>query len=362
MFAPLFLALDQTGPTERVLALVVSVLAVALLTYGGVLLVHRLGRVRRWLPKGFRFVRRVAPPLCLLMATLTARVLLVELGLSVDGGLTLLDALAIALGAWIVMTLVSGVRWWLNAEFDIRRADNLRERRIHTQLGFIEKIVDVAIILGAVAAMLHQAPWGRTLGTSLIASAGVVSVIIGFAAQRTIANLIAGFQIAFTQPMRIDDAVVVEEEWGWIEEITLTYVVVRIWDQRRLVLPITYFIEKPFQNWTRTSGQILGSVHLTVSHEASFDRIEERFNALLDDNELWDRDARVLQVVESNERSVTLRALMTAKDSPSCWDLRCDVRRGLLEFIAQEHPDALPSIRLRSVPGSETSRSERAVA
>jgi small-conductance mechanosensitive channel len=229
-------------------------------------------------------------------------------------------------------------------------------------LGFIEKIIDVAVILGAVAAMLHQVPWGRTLGTSLLASAGVASVIIGFAAQRTLANLIAGFQIAFTQPMRIDDAVVVEDEWGWIEEITLTYVVVRIWDRRRLVLPITYFIEKPFQNWTRTSGQILGSVHLTVSHEASFDRIEERFNALLDTNELWDRDARVLQVIESSERSVTLRALMTAKDSPTCWDLRCAIRRGLLEFMAKEHPAALPSIRLRSVPGIESPESERAVA
>jgi small-conductance mechanosensitive channel len=317
------------------------------LTYLCLFLLHALSRGAPWAPPGFSLLRRLSPPLCLLAASIAGRVILPEMNVVSDAEKPGLNMLVIGLGAWCVITGVSGLRYWLHAQFDINQADNLRARGVHTQLGFIEKLIDLAVVISAVAAILYQVSWGRMLGTSLIASAGVASLIIGLAAQKTLTNLIAGFQIAFTQPIRLDDAVVVEDEWGWVEEITLTYVVVRIWDKRRLVLPITHFIEKPFQNWTRTSGQILGSVHLVVSHGASFDALERRFNELLEASERWDGEARVLQVVDCDERHVTLRALMTARDSPTCWDLRCEVRRGLLEFINQHHPDALPHLRVR---------------
>ncbi len=333
------------SPTEKWVWLLTLVACCALLSYGLVWALQAIGRRGKWLPLRFALLRRLAPPVCLLVSSAAAALLVKALGLG-DRSPVGVNLSAIFASAWTAMTLINGARHWLNEHLDIHQSDNLRARSIRTQLAFIEKVLDLAVLLSAAAAMLYQFSWGRTLGTSLLASAGVASVIVGLAAQRTLANLIAGFQIAFTQPVRIGDAVVIENEWGWVEEITLTYVVVRIWDLRRLVLPITYLLEKPFQNWTRTSGQILGSVMLTVSHRADFERIERRFNELLDQSERWDRDARGLQVVEWNERSVVLRGLMTAKDSPTCWDLRCEIRRGLLEFIAKQHPEALPVVRL----------------
>jgi small-conductance mechanosensitive channel len=262
--------------------------------------------------------------------------------------------------AWLLLQTGRGLRKWLDNHFDISVADNLRSRRVRTQIAFMEKIFDVTVVLLAVAICIGQFESGRKLSTGLLASAGVASLVIGLAAQRTLANLLAGFQIAFTSPIRIDDAVVVENEWGWIEEISLTYVVIRIWDRRRLVLPITYFVEKPFQNWTRKSGQILGSVFLEVAHHTPFDALNAELNRLLDESELWDGDARVLQVVEMKERCIQLRALMTARNSPECWDLRCAVRRGLVEFLVQNHPDCLPSARLALVDQRQDRAQERA--
>ena len=240
---------------------------------------------------------------------------------------------------------------WVTAQlfyhhFDMNGVDNLRSRRANTQMRFVEKLAYVLVGVIGLSQGLLAFESAHRIGESLLASAGVAGVVVGFAAQKSIGNLIAGFQIAFTQPLRLEDAVVVEGEWGWVEEINLTYVVIRIWDQRRLVLPITYFVEKPFQNWTRTSAQILGAVTIEVSHRLPFSALERELFRLLDASELWDRDKRVLQVVEVHERSVTLRALMTARDSPTCWDLRCHVRRGLLEFLQREHPEALPSLRI----------------
>lgn len=248
--------------------------------------------------------------------------------------------------AWLLIQVGRGVRKFLDDRFDISVADNLRSRQARTQIAFMEKIFDIAVVVVALAICVGQFEGGRRLSNGLLASAGVASLVIGLAAQRTLANLLAGFQIAFTSPIRIDDAVVVEGEWGWIEEIALTYVVVMVWDRRRLILPITYFVEKPFQNWTRKSGQILGSVLLEVAHHTPFQPLNQELNRLLEENELWDGDARVLQVVEMKERSLQLRALMTAETSPACWDLRCAIRQGLVEFLVQNHPDCLPSTRV----------------
>jgi small-conductance mechanosensitive channel len=185
----------------------------------------------------------------------------------------------------------------------------------------------------------------RKVGTGLLAGVGVGSIIIGFAAQNTLSNLLAGFQIAFTQPVRIDDIVVVEGEWGRIEDITLTYVVVKIWDERRLVLPIAYFIQKPFQNWTRVSSELLGTVFLYLDYTAPIDKIRQKFEALLKENKLWDGKTQVIQVTDCKERVIELRALMSARNSSEAFDLRCYIREKLIAFIQQEYPESLPKTR-----------------
>ena len=240
--------------------------------------------------------------------------------------------LAIALTSHI---LLKKLMKRLHKRFDITRPDNLKQRRVLTQLLFIERIIESLIWIVAISVVLMSFDNLRNYGKSLLVSAGVVSVIFGLAAQKSLGNLIAGFQIAFTQPIRIDDAVVVEGEWGWIEEVTLTYVVVRIWDKRRLVLPITYFVEKPFQNWTRTTAQIIGTVFLYVNYDVNIDKLRSKFEEILEENSLWDKDVKVLQVVELKDQYVELRALMSAENSPKSWDLRCAVREKLLKYISE---------------------------
>ena len=186
----------------------------------------------------------------------------------------------------------------------------------------------------------------RQIGVSILASAGILGVVLGFAAQKTLGNLIAGIQIALAQPIRLDDAVVVENEWGWIEEITLTYVVVRIWDLRRLVLPISYFIEKPFQNWTRNSADILGSVFIYADYTVPVEEVRAELGRILKESPHWDKKVNVLQVTDATEHTVKLRALMSAADSPTAWNLRCETREKLLEFLQKKYPQSLPRTRV----------------
>lgn len=228
---------------------------------------------------------------------------------------------------------------------DLTVEDNLRARKIHTQIRFVSRMLIVIVVVLAVAAMLLSFESLRKIGTGLLAGVGVGSIIIGFAAQSTLSNLLAGFQIAFTQPIRIDDVVVVEGEWGRIEDITLTYVVVKIWDERRLVLPINYFISKPFQNWTRVSSDLLGSVFLYLDYSAPIDKIRVKFEALLRESKLWDKKVNVIQVTDCKERVIELRALMSARNSSEAFDLLCYIREKLIAFIQEEHPEALPKIR-----------------
>ena len=198
----------------------------------------------------------------------------------------------------------------------------------------------------------------RQLGISLFASAGVAGIIIGFAAQKLIATVLAGLQIAITQPIRIDDVVIIENEWGRIEEITLTYVVVKIWDQRRLVVPSTYFFEKPFQNWTRTSAEILGTVFLYTDYHVSFDALRKELTRLLESTPLWDKRVNVLQVTDAKEYGVEIRALVSAKDSPTAWDLRVFIREKMIEFIQKNYPESLPRTRVVFEQGEQTSTTD----
>ncbi len=197
-------------------------------------------------------------------------------------------------------------------EYDIKASDNLQARKIYTQVHVISKVLYAVIALFTIASILMLFEEVRRLGTSLLASAGVVGVILGFAAQKTIANLFAGFQLAMTQPIRLDDVVIVEGEWGRIEEISLTYVTLHIWDDRRLIIPLSYFIEKPFQNWTRASAQLLGSVFVWVDYTMPLDEIRKALKEIIEPNPLWDKRFWNLQVTDATEKTMQIRVLATS--------------------------------------------------
>jgi small-conductance mechanosensitive channel len=193
----------------------------------------------------------------------------------------------------------------------------------------------------------------RQFGTSILASAGIAGIVIGFAAQRTLGNVLAGIQIALTQPLLIDDIVVVEGEFGQIEEITLTYVTVRTWDLRRMILPITYFVEKPFQNWSRVSTDLLGAVVLYLDYQAPIGELRKELKRLVENNPKWDRKVCGLQVTDTKQSAIEVRALVSSTDPGKVFDLRCEVREGLIAFLCRNHPESLPRQRNADEPPDE---------
>jgi hypothetical protein len=207
------------------------------------------------------------------------------------------------------------------------------------------RVIAVLLVVIAVAAAAMTIPSARAAGTSFLVSAGVLSVVAGLAAQATLANLLAGLQIAFADPIRIDDVVVVNDEWGRVDEITLTYVVIRTWDNRRLILPISWFTTNVFQNWTRYEARVLGSVVLHVDFTVPVDELRDELYRIVQESPLWDGLDWVLQVVDTTPTTMVVRALVSSSDAPSNWDLRCDVREKLLIFLQERHPDALPKVR-----------------
>ncbi|MEO3407429.1 mechanosensitive ion channel family protein [Mucilaginibacter sp. CAU 1740] len=229
--------------------------------------------------------------------------------------------------------------------YDLNKVDNLKERKVRTQIQFIRKIIVVTIIFLTIAIILLSFESMRKIGTGLLTGVGIGGIIVGFAAQSSLGNLLAGFQIAFTQPIRIDDVLVVEGEWGRVEEITLTYVVLKIWDERRLILPINYFIQKPFQNWTRTSADILGTVFLYMDHTVPVDAIRDEFERLIVTTNLWDKRVKVVQVTDVKEHTIEIRVLMSASTSSNAFDLRCFIRENLITFIQKNYPGSLPRSR-----------------
>ena len=223
--------------------------------------------------------------------------------------------------------------------------DNLQARAIHTQVLVLKKVALTVIGVFTLASMLMVFEPVRQFGASILASAGVAGIVVGLAAQRSIATLLAGFQIALTQPIRVDDVVIVENEWGRIEDITLTYVVMRIWDQRRLIVPMTHFIERPFQNWTRSSSDILCTVTFHLDYAVPVTAMRAELTRILQQSRYWDGRVNALQVTDTREHTVEVRALASAADASLAWDLRCEVREKLVGFMQRDHPDSLPRIR-----------------
>jgi small-conductance mechanosensitive channel len=250
--------------------------------------------------------------------------------------------------ALLLIKVTEFVKSLLYIQFDINSKDNLDERKARTQIDFLQKLSTVIILFIACAIILMSITRVRELGTSILASAGIAGIIIGLAAQRSIANLLAGFQIAFTQPIRLDDVVVVENEWGKIEEITLTYVVVHIWDNRRLVLPISYFLEKPFQNWTRVSSDILGTVFIYTDYSIPVNDLRKELARILsqEGKAMWDGKAGMIQVTNTSAQGIELRLLVSSLNASLNWDLRCLVREQMISFINSNFPEALPKLRL----------------
>lgn len=260
--------------------------------------------------------------------------------------------------AWLLIAMVDVVEAVLGDKYSTDVSNDLAARRVRTQVQVLRRIVVMMIVVIAIAGVLMTFPSIRHIGESLFASAGLAAVVAGLAARTMLSNLLAGVQIALTQPIRLEDVVIVEGEWGWIEEITTTFVVVRIWDLRRLVLPISYFIEKPFQNWTRKSADLLGTVFLYVDYSAPVQGIRDELHRVLTSTELWDGKVWNLQVTNTTDRTLELRALMSASSGSRAWDLRCHVREKLIQFLQENYPESLPKMRAdiqELKPGQERS-------
>jgi len=264
----------------------------------------------------------------------------------------------IAAIAWLVILFTQIVTDIVTARYRIDMADNLSARRVQTQIGVLRRIAVSIILVITLSMMLMTFPEIKHIGISLLASAGLAGLIVGMAMRSTLSNLLAGIQIAFTQPIRIEDVVVVGGQWGWIEEIWTTYVVVRLWDLRRLVLPLSYFIEQPFENWTRRTADLLGSVLLYVDYTVPVEEVRKELRRIVESSDLWKGKVCALEVTDASEHTLQLRALVDARDSSAAWDLRCYVREKLIQFLQEKYPSALPKVRgeFQGLPAEESSR------
>jgi small-conductance mechanosensitive channel len=257
-----------------------------------------------------------------------------------------LNAIAL-IGAitWLLVRIIGGLAQGVIGKHPLTVQDNLQARRIHTQARVLARSAQVLLFVGGTAFALMTFPGARQVGASLLASAGVLGIIGGLAARPVFSNLIAGLQLALAQPIRLDDVLIVQGEWGRVEEITGTYVVLKIWDERRLIIPLQWFIENPFQNWTRSSSQILGTVMLWVDYTTPVDAIRAEARRLVESADEWDRRVFAVQVTDTNERAMQVRVLVSASDAGRAFDLRCKLREALLAFLAREHPQSLPLVR-----------------
>ena len=259
-----------------------------------------------------------------------------------------LTVLLIACVAWLVIQAAYAVTDVVLARLGTVEGDgNRRARRIRTQITLVRRVAAAIIIVVAMGAVLFSFPAVRALGAGLLASAGIAGVVAGIAAQSTLSNLIAGLQLVFSDAIRLDDVVVVDGEWGRIEELTLTYVVLRLWDERRLILPVSYFTATPFENWTRHGSRVIGHVMLRADWSVPVEEIRSELYRRLREHPLWDQKDWTLQVTDVQPNGlVELRALMSASDAPSVWDLKCDIREHLVTYIRENHPQALPRFRV----------------
>jgi small-conductance mechanosensitive channel len=264
--------------------------------------------------------------------------------------------LVLATLTWLALRAVSGVAHGVAAQFPVDVEDNLNARRVQTQTQLLARTASFLVLVAGASLMLMTFPGARQVGASLLASAGVIGIVAGIAARPVFSNLIAGLQLALAQPLRIDDVLIIQGEWGRVEEITGTYVVLKIWDERRLIIPLQWFIENPFQNWTRNSAQIIGTVFIWVDYRMPLQPLREAAEAACTAAAEWDKRLCLLQVVEAGERSMQLRVLVTSGNSSLNWDLRCKVREAMVDFMQREYPQFLPVTRVELDPAASEHR------
>ena len=261
--------------------------------------------------------------------------------------------------AWLAVAVLLIVEALVLSRYSVDVADNRRARRLRTQMILARRIAVALIVVLAVGSVMLTFPAIQALGAGLLASAGVISIVAGLAAQTSLVNVFAGMQLAFTDAIRVDDVVVVQKEWGRIEEITLTYVVVHIWDDRRLILPSTYFTTTPFQNWTRRQSEVMGTVEFDLDWRAPIEDMRAELRTVLDGTALWDERVGILQITDATGGYVRVRILVSAADSAALFDLRCLIREAMVTFLQQGHPESLPHVRWEPVqpaPAREMSR------
>jgi small-conductance mechanosensitive channel len=340
-----------TETISKQLPLVILVLVTGILLYGLIQIILKKwsGDISTFIAKEEIPIKKSYGPLRFLFLPLffLLTLPLIDLPPSVRNPLDhILSILIISGVAWLLLRIFHILKSLILSRYEISAKDNLEARRISTQLDVLQRVLGFLVVLIAASSILMTFEKVRQIGVSILASAGIAGIIIGIAAQRSIATLIAGIQIAITQPIRIDDVVIVENEWGWIEEITLTYVVVRIWDQRRLIVPITYFIEQPFQNWTRTTAELLGTVFIYADYRAPIDEVRKELERIVHESSLWDKRVVKLQVTNTTDKTIELRALVSAENSSNAFELRCNVREKLISYLQKNHPESLPIIRV----------------
>ncbi|MEY9853995.1 small-conductance mechanosensitive channel [Leifsonia sp. EB41] len=356
----------RTWPSLVIACLIAIVAAVVVTAIVGLIL-RGVGRHRQWPAV---LTKRARVPFRLFLAVIVLWIA-VTLTLPLDVPLYWTGViqhafliLAIATGTWFLAALVVFAEDLGLARYRVDVPDNRYARRVRTQVLVLRRLTVVAAVVIGLAAILLTFPVLQAAGASLLASAGIIGVIAGVAAQSSLANLFAGIQLAFSDAIRIDDVVVVEQQWGTIEEITLTYVVVHIWDDRRLVLPSTYFTTKPFENWTRQHSELLGAVEFDLDWRVSPAGMRAELNRILAATDLWDGRTGVLQVTDATQGWVRVRVLVTGKDAPTLFDLRCYVRERLIDWMQRYSDAALPRKRVEIVETPETqvpsSRARRA--
>ena len=341
-------ARDDATIWLRYAVIVIVVTCGALLVHGAILFVLRRAAARTVSLSDDVILERVASPtrwMTVLIALAAAQPAM-DLGpVGLDWWHFAAGLIVPALIGWVAAAVLTAANQIIQVRSDISVADNLRARRQRTRMSILYRIALFLILICTVCMMLMSIPAVRTIGVTLAASAGIGALAVGAAAQPALKNIIGGIQMAFTEPIRIDDVVIVDGEWGRIEEIRLTYVVIAIWDQRRLVVPVSKFLEENFQNWTRSSSDLLGTAFIHVDRTADVQRIREKLSEIVSADPLWDGRVCGLQVTDSYPTYLELRCLISAADAARAFDLRCNVREAITRFIAAEMPDALPRQR-----------------
>lgn len=345
-------------------------LAWVLLAIAAGVLVHRVVYwvFRRWAKHQSAFanavVRQTSRPAAYILPLLAILLVVPELALPERWSSTTVHAtglLAIAALAW---TLIATIRLWADiavARHRLDVEDNLLARQLGTRVDILSRAAITLIVIVAVGMMLMTFPTIRTIGTTLLASAGVAGIVIGLAARPLFENLVAGIQLALTQPIRIDDVVIVEKQYGRIEEIYSTYVVVRLWDLRRLVVPLSYFITTPFENWTRRTANLMGEVYVFADWTLDVAALRAELPEIVARSPLWDKQFQNLQVTDATERGMQIRALVTARNSGDLFDLRCVVREGIIAYIREQQPHAFPRLRVEDPETTDAARTADAV-